>query len=88
MSFVWLPTCTNLSVVTTAQAGASAGGRRLSEFSQGNFLAASGEKAVAMRELAKQDNTKIDVWVNHTEYVKIQIYSRANITITKPKDYK
>ena len=49
---------------------------------------ASGKKAMSMRELAKQDNTKIDVWVNHTEYVKIQIYSRANITITKPKDYK
>ncbi|KKP32922.1 MAG: hypothetical protein UR23_C0052G0004 [Candidatus Roizmanbacteria bacterium GW2011_GWA2_32_13] len=48
----------------------------------------SGEKAVAMRELAEQDNTKIDVWVNYAEYVKIQIYSRANITITKPKDYK
>ena len=58
---VWLPTCTNLSVVTTAQAGASAGGHRLSEFSQGDFLAASGEKAVAMREFAEQDTTKIGV---------------------------
>ena len=49
---------------------------------------ASGKKAMSMRELAKQDNTKIDIWVNHTEYVKIQIYSRANIAITKTRDYK
>ena len=49
---------------------------------------ASGKKAMAMRELAEQDNTKIDVWVNHTEYVKIQTRPRDTIAITKTRDQK